>query len=74
MAVSWYVIRSKPNKEDFLANQLSAYSIKAFYPSIRVKPVNSRARKIKAFFPTYLFVDVDLDTVSPPLCSGCLEL
>jgi transcriptional antiterminator RfaH len=65
MAVSWYVVRSKSNKEDFLAKQFSAYGIEVFYPSIRVKPVNPRARKIKAFFPGYLFVHVDLKTVNP---------
>lgn len=64
MAVSWYVIRSKPNKEEFLAGQLSAYGIKVFYPKIRVKTVNPRARKVKAYFPSYLFVNVDLETVS----------
>jgi len=64
MAVSWYVIRSKSNKEDFLAKQLLAYGIEVFYPCVRVKPVNPRARKLKAFFPGYLFVHVDLKTVN----------
>jgi transcriptional antiterminator RfaH len=65
MAVSWYVIRSKPNKEDFLASQLTAYGIQVFYPRIRVKTVNPRARKVKPYFPSYLFVHVDLEEVSP---------
>jgi transcriptional antiterminator RfaH len=64
MAETWYVIRSKPNKEEFLAGQLSAYGIKVFYPRIRVKTVNPRARKLRAYFPSYLFVYVDLETVS----------
>lgn len=64
MAVSWYVIRSKPNKEEFLAGQLASYDIEVFYPKIRVKTVNPRARKVKAYFPSYLFVRVDLETVS----------
>lgn len=64
MAASWYVIRSKPNKEDFLAGQLNAYGITVFCPTVRIKPVNPRARKIKAFFPGYLFIFVDLETVS----------
>jgi transcriptional antiterminator RfaH len=64
MAVSWYVIRSKPNKEDFLAGQLAAYGIEVFHPRIRVKTVNPRARKVKPYFPSYLFVHVDLETVS----------
>jgi transcriptional antiterminator RfaH len=64
MAVSWYVIRSKPNKEDFLAEQLTAYGIEIFLPRIRVKTVNPRARKVRPYFPSYLFVHVDLDMVS----------
>jgi transcription elongation factor/antiterminator RfaH len=64
VSVSWYVIRSKPNKEEFLAEQFAAYGIRVFYPRIRVKTVNPRARKVKAFFPSYLFVEVDLETTS----------
>lgn len=64
MTASWYVIRSKPNKEDFLAKQLASYGIKVYYPSIRVKTVNPRARKVKAFFPSYLFVNVDLEVTN----------
>jgi transcription antitermination factor NusG len=64
MAETWYVIRSKPNKEEFLAGQLSAYGIKVFYPRIRVKTVNPRARKLRAYFPSYLFIYVDLETIS----------
>jgi transcription antitermination factor NusG len=63
MAEAWYVIRSKPNKEEFLGGQLSAYGIKVFYPRIRVKTVNPRARKLRAYFPSYLFVYVDLEKV-----------
>jgi Transcription antiterminator len=64
MSASWYVIRSKPNKENFLAGQLSAYGIKVFCPHIRVRTVNPRARKVRAYFPSYLFVYVDLETIS----------
>ena len=64
MTASWYVIRSKPNKEEFLAKQLAAYDIKVFYPCIRVRTVNPRARKVKAFFPSYLFVEVDLEKIN----------
>ena len=64
MSVSWYVIRSKPNKENFLAGQLSAYGIKVFCPHIRVRTVNPRARKLRPYFPSYLFIEVDLETIS----------
>lgn len=64
MASSWYVLRSKPNKEDFLWGQVSAHELEVFYPSIRVKTVNPRARKYRPYFPGYLFVHVDLSTLA----------
>jgi transcriptional antiterminator RfaH len=60
----WYVVRSKPNKEDFLARQFEAYGIEIFYPRLRVSPVNPRARKARPYFPGYLFVHVDLSVVA----------
>ncbi len=59
----WYVLQSKPQKENLLYEQLCLREIKAYYPCIRVKPVNPRARKIKSYFPGYLFVHVDLENV-----------
>jgi transcription antitermination factor NusG len=59
----WYVIQSKPQKEKLLYEQLCLREIEAYYPSIRIKPVNPRARKFKSYFPGYLFVHVDLDLV-----------
>ena len=61
MATSWYVLRSKPRKEDFLYGQLRARKIECYYPKVRVQPVNPRARKSKAYFPGYLFIHVDLE-------------
>ena len=64
MSLSWYVLHSKPNREQFLYSQLKHREIETFYPRLHVKPVNPRARKIRPFFPGYLFVHVDLDQVS----------
>ena len=61
MTVSWYAMRSKPNKEDFLAGQLRAHGLEVYYPVLHVKPINPRSRKIRPYFPGYLFVHVDLD-------------
>ena len=63
MTESWYCIRSKPNKEEFLCNQLVASEIETFYPRLKVKPVNPRSRQIRPYFPGYLFVNVDLDEI-----------
>ena len=63
MAVNWYAIQSKPNKEDALFSQLESQGYQVFYPCIRVHPVNPRSKKIKPYFPGYLFVSVDLDKI-----------
>jgi transcriptional antiterminator RfaH len=55
----WYVLRSKPQKEEFLYQQLMAREIEAFFPCLCVKPVNPRSRKTSPYFPGYLFVRID---------------
>src|SRR5262245_29439212 len=64
MAVSWYAMRSKPNKEEFLAGQFEAHGINVYFPRLRATPVNPRARRVRPYFPGYLFVQVDLDVVN----------
>jgi transcription antitermination factor NusG len=61
MGTEWYAIQSKPHKEESLCGQLLAAGLEVFYPKIRANPVNPRARKIKAYFPGYLFVKADLE-------------
>ena len=63
MPFHWYVLHSHPNKEDALWRHLLSKDIEVFYPRQRVQPVNPRARKIKPYFPGYLFVRVDLEAV-----------
>ena len=43
--------------------QLCSKSIEAYYPTIRVKPVNPRASKIRPIFPGYLFVYTNLEKI-----------
>ena len=64
MASLWYVMQSKPNKEDLLWGQLRTREIKVFYPRIHVNPANPRSRKVQPFFPGYLFVNVDLEEIA----------
>jgi transcription antitermination factor NusG len=61
----WYVMHSKPNKEELLYEQLRIREIDAYYPRIKVQPANPRARKRKPYFPGYLFVKADLDELGP---------
>lgn len=65
MTAHWYVLRSKPNKESLLFEQLSARNLEAFYPQLKAAPVNPRARKFKPYFPSYIFIHVDLDQIAP---------
>ena len=64
MSTAWYAIRSNPNKEEFFWNQLLAHRIETFYPCLKGLTVNPRARRLKPYFPGYLFVHVDLDSVN----------
>jgi len=63
MAESWYALRSKPRKEEVLWQQLLARDIEVFFPRIRVHPVNPRSRKLRPYFPGYMFVQVDIEAV-----------
>ena len=63
MTSSWYVIQSHPNKEQLLYKQIENLGYEVFYPKIRVKPVNPRARKIRPYFPGYLFLRTDIETI-----------
>lgn len=65
MSASWYVMRTKPRKEEFLRDQLNLRGIEAYCPRLRVHVVNPRARKVKPYFPGYLFIHVDLSLVNP---------
>jgi transcriptional antiterminator RfaH len=61
MTAHWYAMRSKPRKEDVLWRQLISREIVVFYPRLRVNPVNPRAKKVKPYFPGYMFVYTDLE-------------
>jgi len=63
MSEQWYALRSKPNKEEALWREALARGFEIYFPQIRVQPVNPRARKVKAYFPGYMFVLVDIGKV-----------
>lgn len=60
MTTHWYALRTKPHKEHFVYQQLQSRDVELFFPSLRVKPVNPRAARIRPYFPGYLFVQTDL--------------
>ncbi len=61
MPAYWYALRSHPHKEEPLFRQIHLQGIEVFYPAIKVNPVNPRSRKIRPYFPGYLFVRADLE-------------
>jgi len=63
MSRSWYALHSKPNKEEFLYSQLLHRNIDVYFPRLHVEPVNPRSRKVRPFFPGYLFINVDLEKI-----------
>ena len=63
MSSLWYALRSKPNKEEALSRELLARNYEVFYPQINVQPVNPRSRKVRPYFPGYMFLNVDLTAV-----------
>ena len=59
----WYALNTKPNKEDVAWRLLRDKGYQIFYPRLPVHPVNPRARKIRPYFPGYMFVCADLEQV-----------
>ena len=60
MNLHWYVLRSKPNKEMILWRELTARGLESYYPRLHVRPADPRNRKIRPYFPGYLFVQTDI--------------
>jgi transcriptional antiterminator RfaH len=65
----WYVLLSKPHKENQVYAHLRTAGIETYYPCLRVKPVNPRCSTIRPYFPGYMFVNADLDLIN----SGSLQ-
>ena len=58
--LGWYVLHSKPQKEQWLYKQLNVLEIEVYYPCLNLKNKNLQGTA-KPYFPGYLFVNVDLD-------------
>lgn len=60
-SLHWYALRTKPNREVAALHEARARDIETFYPYQRYRPVNPRALTIRPYFPSYLFVRVNLN-------------
>jgi transcriptional antiterminator RfaH len=58
--LGWYVLHSKPQKEQWLYKQLTVLEVEVYYPCLSIKGRNLQGT-VKPYFPGYLFVNVDLD-------------
>ncbi len=63
MAVHWYALWVKPHKESTVFQQLQARNVDGYLPMVRVNQKNPRAAKLKPYFPGYMFVYADLDSL-----------
>lgn len=61
MTAEWYALHSKPMKEFLLREQLHLHNVESYYPCIRVQPGSLGARKVKPYFPGYVFAYADLE-------------
>lgn len=65
MAERWYALHVKAHREQAVHDYLVGQGYSDYYPYLRVKPVNPRSRKRRAFFPGYVFVRLNLDELGP---------
>lgn len=63
MSSRWYVLRCKPHKEYVILHQLQQKGYEAYFPCFASRNERSGRLEIKPYFPGYLFVRFDLDTV-----------
>jgi transcriptional antiterminator RfaH len=58
----WHALHTKPNAEYQVATALQRQELEVYLPEIEV-PNTSEGRRDKPFFPCYLFLKVDFETV-----------
>jgi transcriptional antiterminator RfaH len=61
----WHALQSKPYKEGAVWQQIRAKGFEVFYPRVPVQTRNPRARRVRPYFPGYVFVRADLEAVGP---------
>jgi transcriptional antiterminator RfaH len=63
METSWFVLQTRPQKEEFVVQHLSNMNAPTFLPRIRVSIRAGRhmQTRITPMFPGYVFVQIDLE-------------
>jgi transcriptional antiterminator RfaH len=56
----WYVVYSKPQKEDYACFQLENKGLEVFFPRLLLPETSRARRRVVPLFPNYLFVKLNL--------------
>ena len=56
----WFVILSKPRREEFAQFHLRSKGLETFFPRLMLPEFTYKSRRIVPLFPNYLFVHADL--------------
>ena len=62
MVKRWYVLYSKPRKEQFLWQQLQSKGLEVFFPRLCLQARYCSEYRVIPLFPGYLFVHLDLES------------
>jgi transcription antitermination factor NusG len=58
----WFVVYSKPQKEDFAQVHLKQKGVEVFFPRLSLPRSSQKRKLVIPLFPSYLFVRIDLWT------------
>ena len=64
MTSRWYVLCSKLNKEEVFLRQLQSQGYDIFYPRYFTANGSTGRLQIRAYFPGYLFIRLDLTSIN----------
>jgi transcriptional antiterminator RfaH len=56
----WYVIYSKPQKEDYAKFNLRSKGLEVFFPRLLLPESSKRRKRVVPLFPNYLFVRLEI--------------
>ena len=56
----WYVVYSKPRKEEFAEFNLRQKGLEVFFPRLRLPGSRQKRKQIVPLFPNYLFVKIQV--------------
>ena len=57
----WYVVFSKPHKEEFAQFHLKLKGLESFFPRLLLPEFSHKSKRIVPLFPNYLFVRINID-------------